>query len=1040
APRLVSVERETGLAGTRFVVTFSEEVEESAVTLDRFALSRTDAALRPSGAPSKKPANAPAPATALPAGATLENLGGGAWALSGVDSAILADGVYTLSFSADGVTDEAGNEAEGQGSVSWTQDTTPPDPVTGLRISPDLGSSDSDGITSDPDVTVLGTLPGDAATVEIFVRWTAGGAETALVAPFTPSDTALAAAATLPGSGSMTLVVRCADESGNASETEMAVFVDPAALVATLSGVPSDAAEVADEIVVSFSDAVDASTVALSDFALYRDGSAVPLDGAELVAGNGGGAPAPSASAAFALTGLSAICAEDGLYRLVFDGSRAAKALTGLKMDAGAAAVSAEWTRFAPDVEAPFVTGVAIDGAARDGEFFDTVSAIDISFSEPVNVPDLVADGWIAQAVKLSRLGADGGIDSVLLPLADEVSWDDESATLHWSLPAGLVGHGDWRVSLDSGFIADAAGNALSAGGADATVAGLVRFDADAPVAVSVASYAMPSFGDFDGDGAPDLLVGEKSADGMGRIRLFRNTGLTGEGRPVFAAAGTLAAGGAEIALQGNGCQGASAALVPRSAASGVLDLVVGDALGNVWLHQAAEDDEAGGWGEGALLVAGSDEEFGSARAVVSASDVLGTGRPTLVYGGMDGKFRRVAGQLRRTATAAPRNSWLGGTDGEPLRVAAGRSSPAAFDLNGDGIPDLVSGDTTGNVWAFLGDGRLSWQSRPILLLAADTLPDRSRVALADFAGAGSPTLAVGRSDGTVRLHSGVPAPSPAFAFVVKRTPPALAEALDAPECVWETGNPGDAWEGAWTEPVLAAKGDNAAVPGGDGAWFKTTFSGAGMIAFRVCVLEGAGSVSFAVDGTVVEEIGEEESGIAGESETAANGRWTEISVAVGSGTHDARWVWTAGGGDAAPPMVDAVSWTPAPWADSAAAAGATEEFREWLVGYGLLAEDGGEGAFVAAALADTDRDGHDAWEEFVALTDPTDPGDRLVAGISIDEGGAPVVTWTPDRTGERDYVVEAADEVSGPYEPVDPAAEDGSAPSRFYRVKVLLK
>ncbi|MBR1836499.1 MAG: hypothetical protein IJ783_04360, partial [Kiritimatiellae bacterium] len=47
APRLVSVERETGLAGTRFVVTFSEEVEESAVTLDRFALSRTDAALRP---------------------------------------------------------------------------------------------------------------------------------------------------------------------------------------------------------------------------------------------------------------------------------------------------------------------------------------------------------------------------------------------------------------------------------------------------------------------------------------------------------------------------------------------------------------------------------------------------------------------------------------------------------------------------------------------------------------------------------------------------------------------------------------------------------------------------------------------------------------------------------------------------------------------------------------------------------------------------------------------------------------------------------
>jgi len=50
-----------------------------------------------------------------------------------------------------------------------------------------------------------------------------------------------------------------------------------------------------------------------------------------------------------------------------------------------------------------------------------------------------------------------------------------------------------------------------------------------APVDVQRGGNAAPFFGDFDGDGLPDLLVGEQCE---GRMRIYRNEGAVGQ--PLF--------------------------------------------------------------------------------------------------------------------------------------------------------------------------------------------------------------------------------------------------------------------------------------------------------------------------------------------------------------------------------------------------------------------------------------------------------------------------------------------------------------------------
>ena len=109
---------------------------------------------------------------------------------------------------------------------------------------------------------------------------------------------------------------------------------------------------------------------------------------------------------------------------------------------------------------------------------------------------------------------------------------------------------------------------------------------------------------------------------------------------------------------------------------------------------------------------------------------------------------------------------------------------------------------------------------------------------------------------------------------------------------------------------------------------------------------------------------------------------------------------------------------------------------HRWLDTYpALLSEAGND--YEAAALADSDGDGFEAWREFVAGTDPTDPDDVFRATI-VFENGVPVVVGDPYLPETREYILEASDSLDGEFRRTDDA--DNGSDIRFYRVKVRLR
>ena len=255
-----------------------------------------------------------------------------------------------------------------------------------------------------------------------------------------------------------------------------------------------------------------------------------------------------------------------------------------------------------------------------------------------------------------------------------------------------------------------------------------------------------------------------------------------------------------------------------------------------------------------------------------------------------------------------------------------------------------------------------------------------------------------------------------------------LAEALDVP--LWTVTTGGDA---EWTADATAGRnGSSCARSGAIGdnqeSTLKTTVEGAGTLTFwwkADCEddpdYDSWDFLSFEVDGAEIARI-DGDSG------------WRQVSVKVKSdASHTLTWTYCkdymddemTGIEDCG--WVDQITWTPL--------VGDGEVPVAWIENLGLVAT----GATAAeSADLDPDGDGLTTAQEYIAGTDPTDPDSKFTASIEIVEG-RPVVSYSPDLLGERQYKKLGKNDIGNPDEAWVEVKDGEEGNYNFFKVIVDL-
>ena len=252
---------------------------------------------------------------------------------------------------------------------------------------------------------------------------------------------------------------------------------------------------------------------------------------------------------------------------------------------------------------------------------------------------------------------------------------------------------------------------------------------------IDIGAESVPAVGDLDGDGDPDLLLGNKIDPRDPRTaRIYRLENAGTEGRPEFRLAAAL-----DIE---DGCHYAPA--LADLDADGDLDLVVGTWNEDVQVH----------WNEGSRAAprfAAEPEPLvelsRGSHASPDLADLDADGDLDLVAGESSGELNLWRNEgTRRAPSFVLVTDKLGGFD------AGRRSAPAFADLDGDGDPDLLVGSESGETAILWNRGG----SLEAAFDASDTaleLPGMAAPAFADLDADGDPDLLVGEIAGGLRYY-----------------------------------------------------------------------------------------------------------------------------------------------------------------------------------------------------------------------------------------------------------------------------------------------
>jgi hypothetical protein len=383
-----------------------------------------------------------------------------------------------------------------------------------------------------------------------------------------------------------------------------------------------------------------------------------------------------------------------------------------------------------------------------------------VVFSHDVNAAALIGDGTIVSAVSLVQLTS--GPVSVQ---ATQFAYDPALRKLTLSLAQPLAA-GAYELRIDGSKIQNPAGNLLL-GGRDGLSFAIPAFDAPraiqaAGAGLKVDGYSVPSLADWNNDGLADLVVGEKTTAGTGKVRVYLNSGTNAD--PVYGSFVFAQSADGDLSVPASGCLGVFPRVFDWNG-DGKQDLVWGLAGGTLQVTLNENTAAEPRFGASQAVQVGPPDakqaiDVGD-RTTFDFVDWNNDGRVDLVLGGLDGKVHVL---LNEATAGRPdfRSDTIVLDGANPLSVSSGRASVAVVDLNDDGRKDLVLGNTEGQLVFYPNVGT---DAAPLfdgsqLLEARGTVIDlsgipRSRPFVADVNGDGALDLLVGAEDGLVRQYLG---------------------------------------------------------------------------------------------------------------------------------------------------------------------------------------------------------------------------------------------------------------------------------------------